>query len=107
MRSFCYIADAIAGYFKILLDGEPGEAYNVCNSDMFISVKELAQVIISLCPEKNLKVITSERENDEIYLENKAVGFIPPDNSKLKKLGWVCKFNCKEGFGKVLTALDK
>ena len=41
-RTFCYIADAIVGYYKILLRGEPGEAYNIGTEEPEISMAELA-----------------------------------------------------------------
>lgn len=56
-RPFCYIADATAA-FLLILRGKAGEAYNVCNTQQFISIAELAEILISLCPEKKLHVIT-------------------------------------------------
>lgn len=43
-RTFCYVADAIVGYFKILVRGTPGEAYNIGVDDPEISVRELAEL---------------------------------------------------------------
>jgi nucleoside-diphosphate-sugar epimerase len=45
-RTFCYIADAITGYFKILVNGKPGEPYNIGNSEPEITMKELAEKIV-------------------------------------------------------------
>ena len=42
-RTFCYVADAVAGYFKILVKGDPGEAYNIGVEGPEISVVELAE----------------------------------------------------------------
>lgn len=41
-RTFCYITDAMIGFFKALLEGEDGEVYNIGNNDPEISVNELA-----------------------------------------------------------------
>ncbi len=41
-RTFCYVADAICGYFKILVRGQPGEAYNIGVEGPEISMAELA-----------------------------------------------------------------
>ena len=41
-RTFCYVADAVAGYYKILVKGRPGEAYNVGVETPEISMAELA-----------------------------------------------------------------
>lgn len=42
-RTFCYIADAIAGYFKILLHGEY-DYFNIGIEDPEISISELAEI---------------------------------------------------------------
>jgi nucleoside-diphosphate-sugar epimerase len=47
-RTFCYSADAVAGYYKILVRGRPGEAYNVGVEKPEISMLELAERIASL-----------------------------------------------------------
>lgn len=50
-RTFCYVADAIVGYYKILLKGPIGEAYNVGVEEPEISVAELAERIVRLSAE--------------------------------------------------------
>ena len=42
-RTFCYASDAITGYFKVLVQGRPGEAYNVGIQEPEISMAELAR----------------------------------------------------------------
>jgi nucleoside-diphosphate-sugar epimerase len=44
-RTFCYVADAIVGYFKILVKGRPGEAYNIGNETPEISMLTLAEML--------------------------------------------------------------
>jgi UDP-glucuronate decarboxylase len=44
-RTFCYVADAIVGYLKILVRGRPGEAYNIGTELPEISMRELAEII--------------------------------------------------------------
>ncbi len=56
-RSFCYIADATVAFFKVLLDGVNGEAYNVGNDSAYVSIKELAEIFVSTLPERKLKII--------------------------------------------------
>lgn len=50
-RTFCYIADAIVGYYKILLRGRPGEAYNIGTETPEISMAELAERVTALARE--------------------------------------------------------
>lgn len=47
-RTFCYVADAVVGYYKILVKGQPGEAYNVGVEVPEISMAELADKIVAL-----------------------------------------------------------
>lgn len=46
-RTFCYVADAICGYYKILVKGKPGEAYNVGVEKPEISMLELAEKVVA------------------------------------------------------------
>ncbi len=48
-RTFCYAADAIIGYYKVLVRGHPGEAYNIGTETPEISMKDLAQRVVALC----------------------------------------------------------
>ena len=41
-RTFCYVADAIVGYYKILFRGKAGEAYNIGVDKPEISIGQLA-----------------------------------------------------------------
>lgn len=50
-RTFCYAADAIAGYYKILVKGRPGEPYNIGVETPEISMLELAERIAGLARE--------------------------------------------------------
>lgn len=47
-RTFCYITDAMTGFFKVLLKGRPGEAYNIGNAENEISMRDLAQIFVDL-----------------------------------------------------------
>lgn len=45
-RTFCYSADAVCGYYKALVKGRTGEAYNIGVEKPEISMKELASKIV-------------------------------------------------------------
>lgn len=96
-RSFLYIADAVLGYFTIILKGENGQAYNVGN-DYEISILELANIIIKASGKNYLKV----NFNDKIISNSGKSSNCLLDNSKLKKLGWKPITNELEGFSKVI-----
>lgn len=96
-RPFAYLADAVAAYMLLLLDGIPGEAYNVANSNQFLSMKELAD-IISEIPDDKVEVIIREREVADSYLNNE----LNKDNKlldhKLLSLGFEWHYDTQKGF---------
>ena len=50
-RTFCYVADAVTGYFKILTRGRAGEAYNIGNEEPEISMADLAESLVDIAHE--------------------------------------------------------
>ena len=46
-RTFCYVADAVIGYFKILIRGRNGESYNIGIETPEISMSELAERVVA------------------------------------------------------------
>ena len=105
-RTFCYIADAIAGLFTVMTKGQDGEAYNICNTDQFVSIRELAETLASLRKDININVTWKQRSSDEHYTENTAIGQIAPSNEKLSDLGWNAKYDIITGFARVLRYLQ-
>jgi dTDP-glucose 4,6-dehydratase/UDP-glucuronate decarboxylase len=51
-RTFCYIADAIVGYYRILTRGRPGEAYNIGIETPEISMAELAERVVAIARDR-------------------------------------------------------
>ena len=51
-RTFCYVADAIVGYYKVLVNGKPGEAYNIGVESPEISMKTLAELVTRLARQR-------------------------------------------------------
>lgn len=47
-RTFCYVADAIVGYYRILVRGQKGEAYNIGVENPEISIADLAARVVDL-----------------------------------------------------------
>ena len=101
-RNFCYIADATLAYFLILLSGGMGEAYNVANENGKSTIRNLAETLCSLFPEKNLSV--SYEKHDKDYLENAHKVHPVQNTDKLKKLGWTPHFGIKNGFKRTVES---
>jgi UDP-glucuronate decarboxylase len=45
-RTFCYVSDAVAGYYRVLVRGRPGEAYNIGVERPEVSMAELAERVV-------------------------------------------------------------
>lgn len=103
-RNFCYLYDAALGYFKVMLDGEAGEAYNVSNPACHSTIRGLAELLVKTFPEKNLK--TAYASHDDVYLENpyKKQSILSVD--KLKGLGWEPRISLGEGFRRTVESLE-
>jgi UDP-glucuronate decarboxylase len=101
-RAYCYLADAVIAYFLVMLKGKPGETYNVGNPDAECSVIQLANRLLNIFPEKKLIVIQKEQDNRN-YLKSK-VNKIIPDIERVKKLGWLPKYNIEEGFMRTVNS---
>jgi nucleoside-diphosphate-sugar epimerase len=103
MRAYCYLADAIRGLFTILLSGEAGEAYNVGNNGAYLSVLNLAEILVGLFPEKKLKVIRTQGLKADGYIKSTIIGSCP-NISKLSKLGWTPRHTIESGFRRTIAS---
>lgn len=106
-RPFCYLPDAVAAYFTILFKGNNGEAYNVCNTDGFISMKELADIIILFEKQKKLKIIFGTSSDKDKCVENRANRDNNPSDKKLRKLGFQYHFSTQEGMERTYKFLKE
>jgi len=102
-RAYCYLKDAIIGYFYVILKGEIGEAYNVGNPYQEYSVKELADILISIFPEKSLNVEMNSAFSRLNYLPSTVNRFLP-DTHKIEALGWFPKVDVKDGFQRTILS---
>ena len=102
-RSFCYIADAITGIFKVLFKGEKGEAYNVGNPDGEVSISNLAEILCNLYPEKKLTVALEKRHSHDNYLPS-PISRSCPDIEKIKALGWSPQTSLEVGFSRTIDS---
>ena len=102
-RSFCYLTDATVGFFKILLDGKNGEAYNMGNPNEELSISELAKILVNLYPEKGLKVIKKLDKENNNYLKS-SLTRNSPNIIKISELNWYPFVSTKEGFKRTIES---
>lgn len=98
-RTFCYIADAIVGYIKILTQGTPGEAYNIGVEKPEISMYDLARKMRDLSI-KHLgyrgKIIRS-KSKDVNYLTDNPQRRCPLILKARKELGYKPGISLEKG----------
>ncbi|MEW5756391.1 MAG: NAD-dependent epimerase/dehydratase family protein [Pseudomonadota bacterium] len=102
IRAYCYLADAVDGLFRILLQGDPAVAYNLGNDEAECSVAELAQTLIDAFPEKGLKLRHGKSQGGG-YLKSH-VQRICPDTTRLRSLGWSPRYSIREGFSRMVRS---
>ena len=103
-RAFCYVSDAVAGFFTVMLRGDAAQAYNVANEAAEMSVMEFAKMLVGLFPEKTLHVERRVAVDPEGYLRS-TVNRIVPDTGRLEELGWRAEVTPEKGFRRMIETL--
>jgi UDP-glucuronate decarboxylase len=104
-RPFCYVADAVRGYFTVMLKGSNRQAYNVGNEDCYLSIAELALLLTRLFPERHLKVDFQADFDQQSYIPSTSLGGTL-DTSKLRVLGWQPTTSAQDGFRRTVLSYE-
>jgi UDP-glucuronate decarboxylase len=103
-RTFCYVADAVVGYYKILVRGRAGEAYNIGVETPEISVAELAEKIVTLARELvgyRGKAVRQQSQDQDYLIDNPARR-CPVITKARNELGYDPKISLDEGLSRSL-----
>ncbi|WP_407424356.1 NAD-dependent epimerase/dehydratase family protein [Methanobrevibacter sp.] len=101
IRIYTYISDAVSAMFKIILNSAD-IVYNAVNNKNEVSIKELAEIIVNLCPEKKSKVVFDIEEEKEGY-DYATFKFCLVSSEKIRdELGWNPKYSIDEGFKRTI-----
>lgn len=104
-RTFCYIADALSGYLKILTHGQTGEPYNIGARSPEMSVEdfalEFAEIGAQLLGYKG-KVI-KKNSGDRHYLVDNPSRRCPDLNKAFSELGYSPRVGLREGLRRSLV----
>jgi UDP-glucuronate decarboxylase len=103
-RTFCYVADAIVGYYKVMLRGRNGEPYNVGVAEPEISIRQLAEQVIKVSKELfgykgNLVCKVS---NDKDYLTDNPNRRCPVIDKAKTELGYDPEIQLEDGLRRSL-----
>lgn len=85
--NYVYTAEAIRAIMILLKRGNPGEAYNICDPESHITIREMAEMVADRIVSGKIKVVM------DIPKDSLQYGYAPDtklflDNSKMKLLGW-------------------
>lgn len=101
-KPYCYTIDCVSAILYILLKGQNGEAYNVANSETYISVRNMAEFLRArFSPDTHILV--------ELHPE---MGYAPAtklrlDASKLTQLGWKPRYALEEMFDRTIRSMQE
>lgn len=104
IRTYTYISDAVSAMFKIILKSKD-MVYNVSDERNEVSIRELAETMVNILPEKELKLVFNIKDED------KDSGYAPfkfglLSSEKIRnELNWSAKYSVFEGFKRTLEYL--
>lgn len=96
--SYVYIADAVSGILKVLLDGKPGEAYNISSDYDGLSLGQYAEFIASLGGKKVVYDIEDNPNASQAQMALLA-------NDKVKSIGYKPQYSVCEGLKRTFEIL--
>ncbi len=98
-RTFCYVADSVSGYIKVLVRGRPGEAYNIGVETPEISMSELAERMATIGRERlgYEGRVVHRRSSDPDYLVDNPNRRCPVIEKARADLGYEPRVTLEEG----------
>ena len=103
-RTFCYITDAMEGFIRVILNGVPGEAYNIGNPNPEISVIELIEKMETILNKKIKFNIVDYPDSYPADEPNRRC----PDILKAKlQINYIPKIDIEEGLKRFIKWSDK
>jgi UDP-glucuronate decarboxylase len=104
LRPFCYLADATCGFLHVLLKGECATAYNVANPNEEVAIRELAEIVAAIHPEKGLKVVRAAAGEQRVPYLKSALHRALPSIDRAIALGWRPTTSVREGFRRTIDS---
>lgn len=99
-RTFCYITDAVTAFFKVLVSGKPGEAYNVGNDKPEISMYELATII---CEIIGTNILPKKKKYPKNYPAGEPQRRCPDLTKINKELNYTPKVDLETGLKRTIS----
>jgi len=103
-RTFCYITDAIVGYYKILANGRKGEPYNIGTDKPEVAMAQLAESVVKLA-EKHWDYtgrVVKQISPDKDYLVDNPNRRCPVIDKARNELGYEPTVDFEDGLERAL-----
>ena len=105
VRTYTYISDAISAMFKILLHSKE-MVYNVADERCKTSIRELAETLVGIYPERNLKLVFDIPDNQvSAGTASFKLGILSTEKIR-NELGWESKYSIHDGFKRTIDYLE-
>ena len=107
-RSFCYVTDTVRAVFRVMLDGEDMQPYNISDKSCDITIRGFAKKAVEAFPEKGLKLVFANKEDEA----EPAVDYTKKtpeimNNRRLTELGWSAKVDISKGIKRAVAILTE
>jgi len=103
-RFWCYLTDATDAFFRVFFSPKHGEVWNIANDDAGCTIRELAQIVCELSPEKKISLRYDSNSVPAGYAPFKSPHLTIPDTRKLRALGYLPKISIREGLRRTIEA---
>ena len=103
-RTFCYVADAVCGYYAALVHGRRGEPYNIGAEEPEVSIRDLAERMVTIGRDVlgyEGRVMQRQSDDPEYLVDNPSRR--RPDLTKARReLGYAAEVSLDEGLRRTL-----
>ena len=105
IRTYTYIADAVNAMFKVLLHSKD-MVYNIADEACKTSIRELAETMVSIYPERGLKLVFDiPKDQKNTGTASFTLGILATDKIR-KELNWKPKYSIFDGFKRTIEYIE-
>lgn len=102
--NYCYTADTIRALFTILLKGENGQAYNVCNEAAHTTIAGMAEFAAKVLAEGRIHVVYDIPEDNRFgYAADTRMRL---SSAKLRALGWEPQYSLEDCYRRMIGSMQ-